>query len=134
VLVEGDELDSRRQALASALSVLNNRERRIFEARRLTGASHAQGTRRRVRRLTRARAPDRRELIREGAEDGQEPRRRDGGSTGGWKCHNGYVSREPNDIRDDDDKGCAAYFRMVCQHRAERKSAVLAHFDEPKLP
>ena len=36
VLVEGDELDSRRQALASALSVLNNRERRIFEARRLT--------------------------------------------------------------------------------------------------
>jgi RNA polymerase sigma-32 factor len=36
VLVEGDELDSRRQALASALSVLNDRERRIFEARRLT--------------------------------------------------------------------------------------------------
>ena len=36
VLVEGDELDSRRRALASALSVLNNRERRIFEARRLT--------------------------------------------------------------------------------------------------
>jgi RNA polymerase sigma-32 factor len=36
VLVENDELDSRRQALASALSVLNNRERRIFEARRLT--------------------------------------------------------------------------------------------------
>ena len=68
VLVEGDELDSRRRALASALSVLNDRERRIFEARRLTGASHAQGTRRRVRRLTRARAPDRRELVREGAE------------------------------------------------------------------
>jgi RNA polymerase sigma-32 factor len=36
VLVESDELDGRRQALASALSVLNNRERRIFEARRLT--------------------------------------------------------------------------------------------------
>ena len=36
VLVEGDELDSRRRALASALSVLNDRERRIFEARRLT--------------------------------------------------------------------------------------------------
>ena len=36
VLVEGDELDSRRRALASALSVLNNRERRIFEGRRLT--------------------------------------------------------------------------------------------------
>ena len=35
-LVEEDELDSRRQALASALCVLNNRERRIFEARRLS--------------------------------------------------------------------------------------------------
>ena len=52
---------------------------------------------------------------------------------GGWKCHNGYVSREPNDIRDDDKAVRAAYFRMVCQHRAERKSAVLTHFDEPKL-
>jgi RNA polymerase sigma-32 factor len=35
VLVESDELDSRRKALASALSVLNKRERRIFEGRRL---------------------------------------------------------------------------------------------------
>ena len=84
--------------------------------------------------LAAALAPDRRELVREGAEDGQEPRRRDGGSTGGWKCHNGYVSREPNDIRDDDKAVRAAYFRMVCQHRAERKSAVLTHFDGPKLP
>ena len=33
VLVESDELDNRRKALASALSVLNDRERRIFEAR-----------------------------------------------------------------------------------------------------
>ena len=33
VLVESDELDTRRTAHASALSVLNNRERRIFEAR-----------------------------------------------------------------------------------------------------
>jgi RNA polymerase sigma-32 factor len=30
-----EELDNRRQALSSALSVLNDRERRIFEARRL---------------------------------------------------------------------------------------------------
>ena len=36
MLVESDELDSRRKALSSALSVLNNRERRIFEGRRLT--------------------------------------------------------------------------------------------------
>jgi RNA polymerase sigma-32 factor len=35
MLVESDELDHRRKALASALSVLNNRERRIFEGRRL---------------------------------------------------------------------------------------------------
>jgi RNA polymerase sigma-32 factor len=35
VLVESNELHNRRKALASALSVLNNRERRIFEARRL---------------------------------------------------------------------------------------------------
>ncbi|MBB3772810.1 RNA polymerase sigma-32 factor [Angulomicrobium tetraedrale] len=35
-LVEVEELDNRRNALAGALSVLNERERRIFEARRLT--------------------------------------------------------------------------------------------------
>ena len=34
-LAEGEELDNRRDALKSALSVLNERERRIFEARRL---------------------------------------------------------------------------------------------------
>jgi len=35
VLAEHEELDNRRQALTHALSVLNERERRIFEARRL---------------------------------------------------------------------------------------------------
>jgi len=35
VLSEHEELDNRRQALTNALSVLNDRERRIFEARRL---------------------------------------------------------------------------------------------------
>ncbi|MDQ2081037.1 RNA polymerase sigma factor RpoH [Xanthobacteraceae bacterium Astr-EGSB] len=35
VLARGEELDNRRQALTEALSVLNDRERRIFEARRL---------------------------------------------------------------------------------------------------
>jgi RNA polymerase sigma-32 factor len=34
-IAENDELDNRRKALASALTVLNDRERRIFEARRL---------------------------------------------------------------------------------------------------
>ena len=36
MLVEQDELDNRRGMLASALAVLNDRERRIFEARRLS--------------------------------------------------------------------------------------------------
>ena len=35
VMAEHEELDNRRQALSSALDVLNDRERRIFEARRL---------------------------------------------------------------------------------------------------
>ena len=35
-LAQSEELDNRRAALAGALSVLNERERRIFEARRLT--------------------------------------------------------------------------------------------------
>lgn len=35
VMARGEELDNRRQALTEALSVLNDRERRIFEARRL---------------------------------------------------------------------------------------------------
>jgi RNA polymerase sigma-32 factor len=34
-LADGEESDNRREALGEALSVLNNRERRIFEARRL---------------------------------------------------------------------------------------------------
>jgi RNA polymerase sigma-32 factor len=35
ILAETEELDNRREALKSALTVLNDRERRIFEARRL---------------------------------------------------------------------------------------------------
>jgi RNA polymerase sigma-32 factor len=35
VLAESEELDNRRKALTQALGVLNERERRIFEARRL---------------------------------------------------------------------------------------------------
>ena len=39
VLLENEELDHRRQALGEALTVLNRRERRIFEARRLAEKS-----------------------------------------------------------------------------------------------
>jgi len=54
-LAASDELDNRRKALASALSVLNDRERRIFEARRLAeDPDYARGTRRRVRRFARS--------------------------------------------------------------------------------
>ena len=35
VMAEGEEMDNRRKALSQALSVLNDRERRIFQARRL---------------------------------------------------------------------------------------------------
>jgi RNA polymerase sigma-32 factor len=35
ILADNEELDNRRQALSQALSVLNDRERRIFQARRL---------------------------------------------------------------------------------------------------
>ena len=36
MLIEQDELENRRGLLSSAMKVLNDRERRIFEARRLT--------------------------------------------------------------------------------------------------
>jgi RNA polymerase sigma-32 factor len=35
MLAQSDELDTRRKPLVEALTVLNDRERRIFEARRL---------------------------------------------------------------------------------------------------
>jgi RNA polymerase sigma-32 factor len=39
MLLDGEELDKRRQALGEALTMLNTRERRIFEARRLAEKS-----------------------------------------------------------------------------------------------
>ena len=73
-LAESEEADNRRKALGEALYVLNDRERRIFEARRLADepiilADLAV----RVRHLARARAPDRGARVREGAEGGQKP-------------------------------------------------------------
>ena len=77
-LAASDEFDNRRKALSDALGVLNKRDRRIFEGRRLaedpiTLAELADefGV------SARARAPDRGARLREGAEGGQEPRRRD---------------------------------------------------------
>ena len=77
-LIADEQADNRRKALGDALSVLNERERRIFEARRLAETDHARRARRGVRRLARTRAADRGARIREGAEGGAQPRGGDG--------------------------------------------------------
>src|SRR5262249_48257453 len=58
-LADSEELDNRKKALGEALAVLNDRERRIFEARRLADepvtledlAAEFQGSRERVRQI-----------------------------------------------------------------------------------
>jgi RNA polymerase sigma-32 factor len=82
-LAESEQSENRHQALGQALGVLNDRERRIFEARRRA--------RRRVRRLPRARAADRSAGVRESAKGGQEPDAGDGepqgdAGSGGRSC------------------------------------------------
>ena len=79
IMAEGEELDNRRVALKSALAVLNDRERRIFEARRLADDPVTlEAARRGIRRLARTRAPDRGARFREGAEGREEQGRGDG--------------------------------------------------------
>ena len=73
-LAESEESDNRRKALGEALSVLNDRERRIFEARRLADdpitlgdlASEFGVSRERVRQIEGAR-------LREGAAGSEKP-------------------------------------------------------------
>ena len=74
-LAESEELDNRRQLLRNAMDVLNDRERRIFEARRLAEDPIT------LEELStefgvspRARPPDRGPRLREGAEGGEEGR------------------------------------------------------------
>jgi DNA-directed RNA polymerase specialized sigma24 family protein len=78
-LAASEELDNRRNALSDALTVLNERERRIFETRRL---AHEQITLAELAEefgvTPRARAPDRGKSLREGAELSKAPRRHDG--------------------------------------------------------
>ena len=82
-LAESEEADNRRMALSDALT----RAQRA-RAAHLRGApprrrsDDARGPRRRVRRVARARAPDRGARLREGAEGGEEPRRIDGIAAG----------------------------------------------------
>jgi len=114
-LVEDEESDNRRKALGEALSVLNERERRIFEARRLADdpvtledlAAEFGVSRERVRQIG--------ARLREGTEVGEERRRCDensGASAGAlasnplqwwencrWTCRHEYVVRQPDDAK-----------------------------------
>ncbi len=68
-LIETQELSRRKNYLTDALSTLNDRERRIFEARRLVDdPAHARRPLDRVWRFARAHPPDRGPGLREGAE------------------------------------------------------------------
>ena len=67
-LAEGEQSSNRHKALVSALAVLNERERQIFEARRLRRRSHHAGRPRPgVRHIARAGAADRGPRFRKGA-------------------------------------------------------------------
>ena len=65
VLIETEELDNRRSALREALVVLDDRERRIFEARHLADEPITLEDGRGFRHLPRACAPDRGAHLRE---------------------------------------------------------------------
>ena len=68
-LAAREEADNCRQAVSEALSMLDERERQIFEARLLADDPiRAGGSGGRVRRLARARAPNRGPRFREGAD------------------------------------------------------------------
>ena len=88
ILADHEESDNRHQALTAALDVLNERERRIFEARRLADDPITlEDLGHRVRRLARARAPDRGARLRESAEGGEEQDRRHGAADGNAGSH-----------------------------------------------
>ena len=83
VLAESEELDNRRKALSSALGGSQRARAAHFRgAPACRRPDHAGGTGGRVRRLARARAPDRGARLREGAEGGEEPRPGDGDAAG----------------------------------------------------
>ena len=72
IMAEHEEFDHRRQALNGAIGVLNPRERRIFEARRLAeDPMTLEDLASRIRRVARARAADRGPRLRKGAVRGQ---------------------------------------------------------------
>ncbi len=91
-LAESEEADNRRKALGEALERAERaRTPHLRGAPARRRADHARGAGGRVRRVARARAPDRGARLREGAEGGEEPRRRDGGSARG-RCGAALIS------------------------------------------
>ena len=74
-LAASEEFDNRRKALADALGVLDGRDRRIFERRRLAGEQITLAELANEIGVSRERAPARGTRLREGAEGGQEARR-----------------------------------------------------------
>src|SRR5258707_6534543 len=81
-LAESEESDNRRKALGDALSVLNDRERRIFEARRLAEDPITLEDLAAEFGVSRERASDRGARLPEGAAGGEESSRRDGNPPG----------------------------------------------------
>ena len=81
-LVESEELDNRRQLLKGAMDVLNDRERRIFEARRLTDdpitledlSSEFGVSRERVRQIEVRAFEKVQKAVKKGARDLEKPR------------------------------------------------------------
>ena len=76
LLVESEEATNRRAALSQALGVLNDRERRIFEARRLSDDPITlEDSVDRIRHFTRKGSADRGARLREDTAGGARPRR-----------------------------------------------------------
>ena len=79
-LADSEQAENRHKALGEALTVLNDRERRIFEARRLADDPITLEELADEFGVSRAGAADRGPRLREGAEGGEEPHRLDGES------------------------------------------------------
>ena len=83
ILAESEEADNRHAALvAGARRAQRSRTPHLRGAPPGRRSDHAGGTRGGIRRLARARAPDRGARLREGAEGGEEPRRHHGSAGG----------------------------------------------------
>ena len=100
VMAAHEELDNRRKALShGARRAQRPRAAHLRGAAAGRRSGHARGAGRRVRRLARARAPDRGARLREGAEGGEEQRRGDGNAAGRGRRHRGALSKRAHSER-----------------------------------